>query len=108
MTFSVEKREDSGTDYRLVVDIPMQREEKQVSEDREQTSGEDRAANIKDVEAHNLPGQQAGVNTGQNTPAADDDDEPDFEGHTLIGANTAEPADTNIAVNTGEPTDANV
>jgi hypothetical protein len=78
-----------------------------VSEDREQNTSEDREANINEVEGHSLPGAQVGANTGQNVPATDDD-EPDFEGHALIGANTGEPTDANIGANTGEPTDANI
>jgi hypothetical protein len=85
----------------------MHREEKQVSEDREQNTNEDREANIKDVEGHSLTGNLVGQTAGQQVDAADDD-EPDVEGHSLIGANTAEPTDTNIGANTSEPTDANI
>jgi hypothetical protein len=84
-----------------------QREEKQVSEDREQASGEDRDVNIDEVEGHNLAGTLVGQAAGQQADAADED-EPDVEGHALINANAGEPADTNTGVNTGEPTDTNI
>ena len=86
----------------------MQREEKQVTEDREKNSGEDREANIKDVEGHSLPGSLVGQTAGQHVEAADDD-EPDVEGHAVIGANTGgEPTDSLIGANTSEPTDAHI
>jgi hypothetical protein len=85
----------------------VQRKEKQVTEDREQTSGEDREQNIDDVEGHGFvgqtTGQQIGQQTGQQVGATDDDD-PDVEGHTMIGANV-EPSDQVIGANTPEPSD---
>jgi hypothetical protein len=59
-----------------------------VTEDREKTAGEDREANIKDVEGHSLPGNLVGQAAGQQIDAADDD-EPDVEGHSLPGTNIA-------------------
>jgi hypothetical protein len=78
-----------------------------VSEDRAQNTNEDRDANVSEVEGHSLPGAQVGAQVGQNVPATDDD-EPDFEGHALIGANAGEPTDAQIGANTSEPTDANI
>ena len=83
-----------------------------MTEDREQTSGEDREQyggdpeqNVDDVEGHGFIGQtgagQAGA--GQQITATDDDD-PDVEGHTMIGANV-EPSDQVIGANTPEPSD---
>jgi hypothetical protein len=82
----------------------VQRKEKQVTEDREQTSGEDREQNIDDVEGHGFVGQTTGqAGAGQQITATDDDD-PDVEGHTMIGANV-EPSDQVIGANTPEPSD---
>jgi hypothetical protein len=87
-----------------------QREEKQVSEDREQNTSEDREQNTNDVEGHNLPGNLVGQTAAQQIDAADED-EPDVEGHALVGQNadeTEQDAGAQIGANTSDPTDANI
>jgi hypothetical protein len=81
-----------------------------VTEDREKTAGEDREANIDEVEGHNLPGSLVGQAAGQQVDAADDE-EPDVEGHALVGQNadeTEQHAGAQIGANTSDPTDANI
>ena len=43
-----------------------------MTEDREQTSGEDREQNVEDVEGHGYIGQTAGQQIGANTPEPSD------------------------------------
>ena len=79
-----------------------------MTEDREQNPSEDREQNADDVEGHNLTGGLVGQAAGQQVSAADDDD-PDVEGHALVGQNAGgEPSGSLIGSNTGEPTDSNI
>ena len=75
-----------------------------MTEDREQTSGEDREQNVEDVEGHGYIGQTAGQQVGQQVGqqiGATDDDDPDVEGHSFIG----QTAGQQIGANTPEPSD---
>lgn len=77
-----------------------------MTEDREQTSGEDREQNIDDVEGHGFIGQTAGQQVGQQVGATDDD-EPDVEAHGFIGQTAGQQIGQQIGQNAGEPSDAN-